>query len=127
SRLWRGGRRGRGFSGTRAGAPLGGRVLEVRENACVVRRQLAVDALVVERFEQTLSRLAERRGFANQHGHRLGGAALAQQRGAERLITLASKAGVVQPQPRAIVGERLLDRLSFRRRPARPAGGRPPP
>ena len=67
-----------------------------------MRGKLTVDALIVEGLEQALRGLAERGGFANQDGHGLAGASLAQQRGAERLIALASDAGKVEPEPRAI-------------------------
>src|SRR5256885_4431288 len=108
-------RPGRASSGTRARAPLGGGALEVGEDPRVVRGQLAVDPLVVERLEETLGGLAQRGRFPNQHGDRLTPAALTQERGTEGLVALARQARIVFPEPRAILAERLLDGLAFGR------------
>ena len=83
-----------------------------------MRRKLTVDALIVEGLEQALRRLAERGGFADQDGYGLAGASLAQQRGAKGLVALANDAGIVEPEPRAIFGKGLLDRLALGRRSA---------
>ena len=80
-------------------APLSGGALEVGEDPRVVRRQLAVDPLVVERLEQTLGGLAQRRRFPNEYGDRLAPAALTHA-----ALVPSGFAGVGRPAPGAGTG-----------------------
>src|SRR5206468_11746129 len=79
------------------------------------------DAAGVEGLEKRPRGLAERRGFSNQHRHRVPAPSLPQERGADRVIvTVSSQPGELAPERAAIVPKRLFDGLTLGRRPPDP-------
>src|SRR5207237_2841253 len=100
---------------------LGSRAVEVAEDPWVMRGQLSLDALLVERLEQPLRRLAQRPGLADQHGHRLARAPSPQQRAPDGVVAVRREVREVPPEPRPIVAERMLDRLLVARHAPAPS------
>src|SRR5882762_8847822 len=121
STAWRARREIAGLLSDGRAQALGGRAVEVSEDPRIMRGQLPHDALLVERLEQPLRRLAQRAGLADQHGYRLARAPSPQQRTSHGVIAVRREVGEVPPERRPIVPERLLDgRLIGRRAPALP-------
>src|SRR5688500_5614209 len=92
---------------------LGRRPLQITEDPRIASGELSVHTLFVERFEQPQRRLAQRRGLADQHGHRLPRAPLPEQRAADRVVGAGREVGELLPERGAIVGERLLGGLAL--------------
>src|SRR5206468_9989189 len=92
--------------------------LEVAQNPGVVCGDLARGAAIVQLLEEDLRRLAEGLRFRDEDGHRLGTAALTQQRGADRVVvTVSRQPREFTPQRAPIVSKRLLDGSTLAGRP----------
>src|SRR5262249_49559962 len=70
--------------------------------------QLAVDALLVQRLQQALSRLAERRGLEDEDRHGVGDASLTEQRLAHRRIGGRGELGEALPEIRSVIAKGLF-------------------
>jgi len=81
-----------------------------------------LDAVVVERLEESLRRFAERRGLADQHSHGLATPALPEQRRADRIVGPGSRQlRELTPEREPMVPKRLLGGLALGRRAPAPA------
>src|SRR4029453_6970392 len=102
---------------------VGGR-LEVIQDAFAVDGHLSVDAALIDRLERALRRLAEGGGFPDQHWHRFTAAALAEQRGADRVaLTGPRESREFRPQRCSVFAKCRLRGLTGGRSGSAPAEG----
>src|SRR5262245_17037425 len=87
---------------------LGGRALEIAQDPRIVGGQLAFDALLVQRLEQALRRLAERRGLEDEDRHGVGDASLPEQRLAHRRIRDRGELGEALPEIGSVIAKGLF-------------------
>ena len=83
----------------------------------IARGQPAVHTLRVERLQLLLGGLAERRGLADEHGHRLAARGPAGAARRRPVVGAGGEIGELLPERRPVLGERLLGGLALERAP----------
>src|SRR3989475_12498031 len=82
--------------------------LDIAQEPRSVGGRLAFDALLVQRLQQALSRLAERRGLEDEDRHGVGDASLPEQRLAYRRIRGRGELGEALPEICSVIAEGLF-------------------